>query len=178
MTSHARVSKATIYRWWPDKEALARGLPARRLGRRLLTARRAAHRGVLLRDTAGIEPLLLIAALAITGTSPASLEPGRGAPHRRPCGLRDGTAVRRLAVPGLTTTVLTMTLTGIAADVRSSNRNTLGRRLAAVSAMLIGGLSGAVVALKTSAAAALAAASLLVAVIFASAAPASRSPAT
>ena len=30
--------------------------------------------------------------------------------------------VRRLAVPDLTTTVLTMTLTGIAADVRSSGR--------------------------------------------------------
>ena len=44
---------------------------------------------------------------------------------------------RRLAVPDLTTTVLTMTLTGIAADVRATDhgRAGLGRRVLAVATM-------------------------------------------
>jgi uncharacterized membrane protein YoaK (UPF0700 family) len=87
-------------------------------------------------------------------------------------------AVRRLAVPDLTTTVLTMTLTGIAADIRSGNRNTMGRRLAAVAAMLLGGLGGALLVLNLGATAALGAAVLLVAGVFTAAVPASRSHAT
>jgi uncharacterized membrane protein YoaK (UPF0700 family) len=60
---------------------------------------------------------------------------------------------RRLAVPDLTTTVLTMTLTGLAADVRSgTNLTVLLRRLAAVAAMLGGGVLGAELVLHTSAA--------------------------
>jgi uncharacterized membrane protein YoaK (UPF0700 family) len=54
-------------------------------------------------------------------------------------------SVRRLAVPDLTTTVLTMTLTGIAADVRHGEwrKPPLRRRLLAVSAMLGGAVAGA-----------------------------------
>ena len=49
--------------------------------------------------------------------------------------------VRRLAVPDLTTTVLTMTLTGIAADVPAGDRGpTIVRRAAAVVTMLVGAL--------------------------------------
>jgi uncharacterized membrane protein YoaK (UPF0700 family) len=145
-----------------------------------LTARRGAHRGVLLRDTVGIELPLLVAALTIAATGPTQLDTGRGVIAGLAAlamGLQNA-AVRRLAVPDLTTTVLTMTLTGIAADIRSGNRNILGRRVAAVSAMLLGGFSGALLVLNASAAAALAAASLLVAVVFAAAIPASRSLAT
>jgi len=51
---------------------------------------------------------------------------------------------RRLAVPDLTTTVLTMTLTGIAADFRGEHRReALQRRFLAVATMLGGGLAGA-----------------------------------
>ena len=51
---------------------------------------------------------------------------------------------RRLAVPDLTTTVLTMTLTGIAADLRAANRKVaLGRRALAVAAMFAGAVAGA-----------------------------------
>jgi uncharacterized membrane protein YoaK (UPF0700 family) len=59
-------------------------------------------------------------------------------------GVRNAT-VRRVAVPDLTTTVLTMTLTGLAADSRlvgNSGAGTL-RRVAAVSAMLVGAVAGA-----------------------------------
>src|SRR5262245_38528971 len=59
-------------------------------------------------------------------------------------GLRNAT-VRRLAVPDLTTTVLTLTLTGIAADsTPAGGRNPrLGRRLAAVLAIFVGSAVGA-----------------------------------
>ncbi|MFD8491793.1 YoaK family protein [Amycolatopsis sp. NPDC059657] len=51
--------------------------------------------------------------------------------------------VRHLAVPDLTTTVLTMTLTGIAADLHGPGRGTLVRRVLAVVTMLAGALLGA-----------------------------------
>jgi uncharacterized membrane protein YoaK (UPF0700 family) len=58
-------------------------------------------------------------------------------------GVRNAT-VRRLAVPELTTTVLTMTITGIAADsvLGAHQRQRLARRVAAVLAMLGGALAG------------------------------------
>ena len=59
-------------------------------------------------------------------------------------GVRNAT-VRRLAVPDLTTTVLTMTLTGLAADSRVAGGSGEGsaRRVAAVVAMLLGAVAGA-----------------------------------
>jgi uncharacterized membrane protein YoaK (UPF0700 family) len=63
---------------------------------------------------------------------------------------------RRLAVPDLTTTVLTMTLTGIAADLRGGTRGlVLARRILAVGAMLGGALVGALLVLRSGAAYAL-----------------------
>ncbi|MGA2011535.1 MAG: YoaK family protein [Solirubrobacteraceae bacterium] len=65
-------------------------------------------------------------------------------------GVRNATA-RKVAVPDLTTTVLTMTLTGLAADSRPAGGTGAGtsRRVAAVAAMLVGALGGALL-LKTS----------------------------
>jgi uncharacterized membrane protein YoaK (UPF0700 family) len=59
-------------------------------------------------------------------------------------GVRNATA-RRLAVPDLTTTVLTMTLTGLAADstLAGGNGNGSLRRVSAVVAMLAGAVAGA-----------------------------------
>jgi uncharacterized membrane protein YoaK (UPF0700 family) len=59
-------------------------------------------------------------------------------------GIRNS-VVRRIAVPDMTTTVLTMTLTGLAADsvLAGGASPHLGRRVAAVLAMLIGALIGA-----------------------------------
>jgi uncharacterized membrane protein YoaK (UPF0700 family) len=59
-------------------------------------------------------------------------------------GVRNAT-VRRLAVPDLTTTVLTMTLTGLAADspVAGGSGRGSARRIAAVLAMLAGAVAGA-----------------------------------
>jgi uncharacterized membrane protein YoaK (UPF0700 family) len=58
-------------------------------------------------------------------------------------GIRNAT-VRRLGVPDLTTTVLTMTLTGLASEsLRGGDRRAQARRLAAVIAMLGGAVIGA-----------------------------------
>ena len=53
--------------------------------------------------------------------------------------------VRRLAVPDVTTIVLTLTLTGLAADssLAGGGNPRVGRRLGAVAVMLAGGLAGA-----------------------------------
>jgi uncharacterized membrane protein YoaK (UPF0700 family) len=61
-----------------------------------------------------------------------------------PMGLQNA-VVRRLALPDLTTTVLTMTLTGIAADssLAGGENPRLARRLGTVVAMLAGGVAGA-----------------------------------
>jgi uncharacterized membrane protein YoaK (UPF0700 family) len=59
-------------------------------------------------------------------------------------GLRNA-VVRRIGVPDLTTTVLTMTLTGLAADSPPAGGAGTGsvRRLAAAAAMLVGAVAGA-----------------------------------
>jgi uncharacterized membrane protein YoaK (UPF0700 family) len=59
-------------------------------------------------------------------------------------GVRNST-IRRLAVPDVTTTVLTMTLTGLAADssLAGGTNPKVGRRTAAVAAMLVGAFTGA-----------------------------------
>ena len=85
---------------------------------------------------------------------------------------------RRLAVPDLTTTVLTMTLTGIAADVRAKDHGLagLGRRVLAVATMFAGAACGALLVLHASATAALGLAVGLLAIVTAGATLAARRP--
>jgi uncharacterized membrane protein YoaK (UPF0700 family) len=61
-------------------------------------------------------------------------------------GTRNAT-VRKLAIPDLTTTVLTLTITGIGAGSSLANGNNprLARRVASVAAMFLGAAFGAVV---------------------------------
>ncbi|MEV6054307.1 YoaK family protein [Streptomyces sp. NPDC052107] len=65
-------------------------------------------------------------------------------------GLRNGT-VRKLAVPDVTTTVLTLTLTGLASDSTPAGGTNprAGRRLASVLAMLAGAFGGALLVQHT-----------------------------
>jgi uncharacterized membrane protein YoaK (UPF0700 family) len=56
--------------------------------------------------------------------------------------------VRQLGVPDMTTTVLTMTLTGIGSDLRKRDVATAGRRAVSVLAMLIGAVVGAILVLR------------------------------
>jgi len=63
-------------------------------------------------------------------------------------GVQNATS-RALAVPDLTTTVLTLTITGIASDSRAAGGSggKAGRRTLSAAAMLVGALAGAAAAL-------------------------------
>ena len=148
-------------------------------GRAILAADR--WRGVLLRDAVGVEAGLLVAALVLaiaTGTpfSEATRDV-LAALLATAMGLQN-TVVRKLAVPDLTTTVLTMTLTGIAADRHESARSpVVVRRLLAVAAMLTCAIVGELLGVGVRAVAALALAAGLVAAVSAAATLAARRPA-
>jgi uncharacterized membrane protein YoaK (UPF0700 family) len=75
------------------------------------------------------------------------------------------TMVRRLAVADLTTTVLTMALTGVAADPRDTDGQARTRRLLSIVAMLIGSVTGAALVLHGQIVAALAMAVALLLVV-------------
>jgi len=79
-------------------------------------------------------------------------------------GLQNAVA-RRLGVPDLNTTVLTLTLTGIAADSKwaGGSHPNPGRRLAATATMFLGAAIGAVLLFRLGVAAPLALALLLLA---------------
>jgi uncharacterized membrane protein YoaK (UPF0700 family) len=132
--------------------------------------------GVLVRRLAKRHPRLMAAALAIevaalaiaaVVAAAADVHPGRASAYvlialmAGAMGVRNA-VVRQIAVPDLTTTVLTMTLTGLAAESRLAGGNGNGtvRRVSAVLAMLLGALAGALL-LKTSLALPLAAAAAL-----------------
>jgi uncharacterized membrane protein YoaK (UPF0700 family) len=91
--------------------------------------------------------LLLFVATLVAALADARLTLPRGAVLvllAMPMGLQNA-VVRRLAVPDMTTTVLTLTLTGIAADssLAGGTNPRLPRRVAAVVVMLLGAMAGA-----------------------------------
>jgi uncharacterized membrane protein YoaK (UPF0700 family) len=85
--------------------------------------------------------------------------------------------VRRLSVPDLTTTVLTMTLTGIAADTLNGDPAVAARRILAVVAMLAGAGSGALLVLRVNPSASLALAVFLMGCVLIAAPVAAKGPA-
>jgi uncharacterized membrane protein YoaK (UPF0700 family) len=134
----------------------------------LVVARARRDRRALLQSAVGLEVVLLAVAAIVAQVS--------AVPYGGPA--RDGIAIvtaatmgiqnaaaRHLAVPDLTTTVLTMTLTGLAVEVRSRNRVAVIRRLLAVFAMLGGASLGAVLVLHVRPSAALEIALGLVAMV-------------
>jgi uncharacterized membrane protein YoaK (UPF0700 family) len=138
------------------------------------------NRGLLLRNACGLEFVLV--AIALVVTIMADDDKGRGAKVAVAalCAVAMGTqntAARRIAVPDLTTTVLTMTLTGIAADVRRSGVATVTRRVLAVLTMFGGAVFGALLILHTRLAWALALAVFLLGVVTVAIAVISRRPA-
>jgi uncharacterized membrane protein YoaK (UPF0700 family) len=117
-----------------------------------LTARVGHDRALHLRAATSAEFALLAVALVIAAASGAASGAGFGtgaadalsAVLAVAMGIQNAMA-RNLAVPDLTTTALTMTLTGIGHDLRSGRRGqvTLARRVLVVAAMLAGALIGA-----------------------------------
>jgi uncharacterized membrane protein YoaK (UPF0700 family) len=151
-------------------------------------------RGVLVRSSSATELALAVAALLVAGMSGA---PGVSHGTAGMVGSAFGPAVtdavaallalamgvqnavaRKLAVPDMTTTVLTMTLTGLGADLRAVIRekgrldsadrtavSDLGRRLLVIATMLAGGVSGAWLVLQVSPLSALSLATAMLAVV-------------
>ena len=100
------------------------------------------HRGRLLAVVASVQALLVVSAAVLAGTVGIGNQPIRSilvALLAVAMGMQNAVA-RRLAVPDLTTTVLTLTVTGLVADA-TSGRVRL-RRAVAVLAMLGGALAG------------------------------------
>jgi uncharacterized membrane protein YoaK (UPF0700 family) len=110
------------------------------------------HRGLLLRNASGLEFVIVAVALIITVASHGDAGRGSKVAVSALCAVAMGiqnTTARRLAVPDLTTTVLTMTLTGIAADAGHGGAATITRRVLAVLTMFAGGVAGALLIVHT-----------------------------
>lgn len=122
-------------------------LAAGRLGRVL-----AGRRELLLGVIAAIQAVLLAAAVIMAALTavpvPAGLRYALIVTLAAAMGAQNATA-RKLAVADLTTTVLTLTLTGIAADsaLGGAAGARAARRLISVAAMLLGALAGALLVL-------------------------------
>jgi uncharacterized membrane protein YoaK (UPF0700 family) len=138
------------------------------------------HRGRLVLVMAGAELALVLAALLLAALAgphySAAATDGIAAVLALALGIQNA-VVRRLKVFDLTTTVLTMTLTGIAADIRQRDRFAVIRRLLAVGAMLAGAVAGALLVLNVSDEAALGLAAGLLAIVELWASAAVRAPA-
>ena len=132
-----------------------------------LGARHAEHRGRLLRAASITQFTLILVALIVALAVGEPLSSGTRYALLVPLALAMGVqnaAAQRLAVPELTTTVLTRTLTGLASEAGfiGGPGSKFGRRAIAVTAMLLGAVAGALLVLKVSIAAALAVAAAIV----------------
>jgi len=121
-----------------------------RLGSRL-----GQHRGHLLYTAATLQASLLLVSIVLVAFS-GNRNPVQGwylyalVVVLSVCmGLQNAVA-RKLAVPDMTTTVLTLTITGVAADsaLAGGSGSKAGRRLVAVCAMIVGAFIGAVCVLR------------------------------
>lgn len=121
----------------------------------LVGSRRSSDRGRLLWNAAGIQACFMGAALVISIFAGNPVPMGYSLPVIVALGVAMGlqnAAVRKLAVPDLTTTVLTQTLTGLFSDSKlvGGVGSKAGRRLLSVLAMFAGALVGVVAILHVS----------------------------
>jgi uncharacterized membrane protein YoaK (UPF0700 family) len=143
--------------------------------------RRLGHdRAQLLAYGATIQLVLVVAALALATAYRSALPPASrdiiAAVLAVGTGMQNA-VVRHLAVPDMTTTVLTMTLTGIAADIRAGKPSAaFARRLLAVATMLAGAVGGAELVLHVGVASALATSAAVLAIVSVGAARSTRTP--
>jgi uncharacterized membrane protein YoaK (UPF0700 family) len=144
------LAGAPGYSLWGSLVALAGFLVGASIGG-VLISRFGTHRGKLFRNALSVQLLLFLVALVV------SLDGGAPLPTVNQLvivalgaialGIQNA-VVRNLGVPDMTTTVLTMTLTGIGSDLRKRDLATAARRLIAVLAMLVGAGVGAVLVLQ------------------------------
>ncbi|MFE4868121.1 YoaK family protein [Streptomyces sp. NPDC056682] len=122
---------------------LVGALAGGRLGSRFAT-----HRGYLLRASTAVQTVLVAVAVVVAAVADGRVGTGVQYPLIVFLGLAMGlqnAVARRLGVPDLTTTVLTLTLTGLAADSTPAGGAAPrpGRRILSVLAMFLGALTGA-----------------------------------
>ncbi|WP_369231328.1 YoaK family protein [Streptomyces sp. R21] len=108
----------------------------------------AAHRGYLLRTATAVQTVLAAVTVVVAAVTDGRVTTGVQYTLIVFLGLGMGlqnAVARRLGVPDLTTTVLTLTLTGLAADSTSAGGTAPrpGRRILSVLAMFLGALVGA-----------------------------------
>jgi uncharacterized membrane protein YoaK (UPF0700 family) len=154
---------------WASLAALGSFLVGGMVGGRI-GARTARNRARLLTVATTTQLLFVAGALVIAVLAGDDLGTGSRYALIVPLAIAMGiqnTAARQLAVPDLTTTVLTMTLTAVAADatLAGGHGSRLGRRALSVAAMLLGALIGGLLVLKVDNAAPLAVATGLLALI-------------
>lgn len=131
--------------WWASVLAIVTFCGGALLGGRIALTK-GGHRALHLCAAAITETVLVVAALMVSlvshapydGWSLAVLVAMLGAAM----GVQNATA-RALAVPDLTTTVLTLTITALAADPGGGKSGKIGRRLVPIVGMFLGGLVGA-----------------------------------
>nr|WP_245687478.1 YoaK family protein [Peterkaempfera griseoplana] len=116
---------------------------------RLALALRQRPRHQWVRWALSVEAVLLLAASAVAFAVPSGARYWLIVLTAVAMGMRNGT-VRKLAVPDLTTTVLTLTVTGLASDssLAGGTNPRAVRRVAAVLAMLAGAVVGAWLVLR------------------------------
>ena len=144
------LSGARGYSLWGSLIALAGFLLGAWAGG-VAISRYGTHRAKLLRNALVVQLLLFLGALVISlrAADPLSINwqlvvAGIGA---LALGIQNA-VVRHIGVPDMTTTVLTMTLTGIGSDLRKKDLATAARRGISVLAMLIGAGVGALLVLQ------------------------------
>jgi len=155
------LAGASGFSVWLFVVALAGFCAGSAAGGRLARGRAGDRRRWLTMALAG-EAILVGAAVGIAAGAGGTHSTGGGARYAAVAvlaagmGIQNATA-RALAVPDLTTTVLTLTLTGLSADsaLGSGRRTPPWRRIASVVAMLAGAAVGALLVLDASVAAAL-----------------------
>jgi uncharacterized membrane protein YoaK (UPF0700 family) len=136
----------------------------------LLAARSPDHRGLALRSAstaqAGLIAIALIVAVGVSEPPSSGARYGLLVPLALAMGVQNA-AAQRLAIPELTTSVLTRTLTGLAseASVLGGAGSRAGRRVVAIAAMLLGAVGGGLLVIDVSIAAALAVAFTIVAAV-------------
>lgn len=160
------LAGAPGYSLWGSLVALVGFLVGASVGG-VAISRFSAHRGKLLRNALAIQLVLFLVALAVSLGGGTSLAIPRQlvivAVGAVALGIQNA-VVRHLAIPDMTTTVLTMTLTGIGSDLRKRDLATAARRLVAILAMLIGAGIGAVLVLNLGVCAGIIAVTILLAV--------------
>ena len=144
------ISGAPGFLWWASVLAILSFLAGAVVGGRVVMSR-GQHRGALLLGGALCETVLVAVAFVLSLIVQMPLHDAQIVAFVLVLGIALGiqnATARALGVPDLTTTVLTLTITGIASDsaLAGGSDSRVGRRLVSITAMFAGALTGGLLA--------------------------------